>query len=263
MAPIITLTTDFGEMDGYVASMKGVILGICPTARLVDVTHFVVPQEIRSGAYILKTIAPYFPPGTVHLAVVDPGVGSSRKAIAIRTEAHLLVGPDNGLFSFILKDNPPLDVHSIENPRYILPRINSTFHGRDIFAPAAAHLASGLDIVELGPPCPFSRPDWSTVRVEQNRIRGEVIHIDRFGNCITNVEWHHLQRTFGDDAVAIVLGGRTIPGLSKTYSDVPPGTLLALIGSSGHLEVAINGGQASSFLGVQHKHEIAIFRVKN
>jgi hypothetical protein len=262
MAPIITLTTDFGETDGYVAAIKGVILGICPTARLVDVTHSVAPGDIRSGAYILRTITPYFPPGTVHMAVVDPGVGSARKAIAIRTEAQILVGPDNGLFSFVLENSPPLNVHSIENQRYIRSNISATFHGRDIFAPAAAHLASGIQIDAMGPPCPFSHPDWSSVTMEQGCIRGEIIHTDRFGNIITNIEGRHLKVLFQDDAIAIEVGGQTVPGLSATYSEAPPGTLLALIGSSGHLEIAINGGHAASFLGVHHGHMISVLRAK-
>lgn len=263
MPPIITLTTDFGEIDGYIAAMKGVILGICPGAHLVDVTHLVAPQSIRSAAYVLKTIVPYFPAGTVHLAVVDPGVGSERKAVAIRTEGCIFVGPENGLFSFALRSRPPLDVRCIENSRYILSNPSATFHGRDIFAPAAAFLASGIPIEALGPPCPLSDPKWANVMVERDRIKGEIIHIDRFGNCITNIEKQHLRESFHKGRIILKVGNHTVRKLSATYSDVPPGTILALIGSFGHVEIAFNGGHAASLLNVGLGHGVEIFRVKS
>ena len=173
---IITLTTDFGASDGYVGTMKGVILSIAPDVALVDITHEIAPQNIRQAAYVLHDAAPYFPRGTIHLAVVDPGVGSARRALAVRTSHGFLVGPDNGLFTLFLADEPDAECRAITNAKYMLPRISSTFHGRDVFAPVAAHLANGADLADLGPRItdpvtfPIPRPD-ATGRRKLARLR--------------------------------------------------------------------------------------------
>jgi len=246
---IITLTTDFGLSDGYVGTMKGVILSIAPDARLVDISHGIAPQNIRQAACVLHAAAPYFPAGTIHLAVVDPGVGSARRALAIRTSRRMLVGPDNGLFTLFLADDPSAECHAITNPALMLPRVSSTFHGRDVFAPAAAHLARGVDIAQLGPrvtdpvrftiPTPVQQPDGSWL--------GQVMYTDHFGNLITSVTADLLQR-IGD--VEIWIGSRRIASLFRTYAQAAPDELIALVGSAGHLEISIVNGNAAQTLGL-------------
>jgi S-adenosyl-L-methionine hydrolase (adenosine-forming) len=258
---IITLTTDFGLSDGYVGTMKGVILSIASDARLVDISHDITPpscedlrQNIRQAAYVLHAAAPYFPQGTIHLAVVDPGVGSARRALAIRTAHGFLVGPDNGLFTLFLAEQPNAECHAITNAKYTLPRVSATFHGRDIFAPVAAHLANGADPADLGPritdpvtfsiPTPTQQPDRSWL--------GCVLYADHFGNLITSVTDDHLQTITdaGRKPVEISVGQRCIAGIRRTYSDVEPGELVALVGSSGHLEISVAGGNAVQTLGL-------------
>ena len=192
--PVIALTTDFGQADGYVGTMKGVILGICPEATLVDVSHDIRPQAVRQAAYVLSTAAPYFPPGTVHMVVVDPGVGSERRPIVVQTDRATYVAPDNGVLSMVLSQEPARRAIQIRvaEPRYRLPQISATFHGRDLFAPATAHLACGVEPGELGDPLPLS--DLVTLPVLQPQRQsdgswlGEVLHIDRFGNLITDYQ---------------------------------------------------------------------------
>ncbi len=185
--PIITLLTDFGLEDGYAAAMKGVILGIRPDARIVDISHLVPPRDVRAGAFVLASTCGFFPAGTVHVAVVDPGVGTARAAVAIRTPRYFFVGPDNGLFSLALQRETTWESRTLENPAYRLPEVSSTFHGRDIFAPAAAHLAQGAPFEEFGPPCTLSVPDWTAVVRSGESCTGEIIHVDHFGNAVTNL----------------------------------------------------------------------------
>jgi S-adenosylmethionine hydrolase len=248
---IVTLTTDFGLSDGYVGAMKGVILSIAPDARLVDITHNISPQNIRQAAFALHAAAPYFPPGpgTVHLAVVDPGVGSDRRALVVRTARGFLVGPDNGLFTLFLADEPNAERRAIANRRYTMARISATFHGRDVFAPVAAHLACGVDMAELGPrvtdpvtfpiPTPTPQPDGSWL--------GCVLYADHFGNLITSVTSDLLQRA---GEVEISIGPQRVASLRRTYTEAAPGELVALVGSSGHLEVSIVNGNAAQTLGL-------------
>jgi S-adenosylmethionine hydrolase len=251
--PVIALITDFGLADGYVGSMKGVILGICPEATLVDISHEIRPQAVRQAAYVLSAATPYFPPGTVHLVVVDPGVGSERRPVVVQTERATYVAPDNGVLSLVLGQESARWAIQIRvtEPRYRLSQISATFHGRDIFAPAAAHLACGVEPRELGDPLslsdlvllpalqPQQRPDGTWL--------GEVLHVDRFGNLITNCQWSaaNLQ-----SAICICAGGERIVGLSRTYADVELGELVAYVGSSGYLEIAVREGNAAARLGV-------------
>ena len=185
---LITLLTDFGVRDEYVGCLKGVILGLNPRAVLVDLSHEVPPQDIRAGAFILAATAPFFPTGTIHLAVVDPGVGTSRRPLAARCRGQFWVGPDNGLFHLIFAGQGDLEIVSLENPAYFRPQVAATFHGRDLFAPVAAHLSLGVDLRQLGPTVtdPIRLP-WPEPTFTAKIIRGEIIHVDRFGNLVSNI----------------------------------------------------------------------------
>ena len=248
-APIITLLTDFGLGDAYVGSMKGVILSLNPDARLVDLSHEVPPQDILSGALVLQSAWRYFPPGTIHLAVVDPGVGSRRRALAAACREHFFVGPDNGLFSLIFAEQTPLTVVSLENPRYFLPEISATFHGRDIFAPVAAHLSLGAPLTDFGPT--LSEPvrlDCPAPDFGEEEVDGQIISCDHFGNLISNISFKSMQLWLRGRSASFRVNGRVIPHLATTYSEVPPGALLALGGSHGYLEIACCQGSAAQVL---------------
>lgn len=250
--PIITLTTDFGLRDAYVASMKGVILGICPEARLVDVTHLVPPQDIQAAAYILESARRSFPKGTIHLAVVDPGVGTNRKGILVKVDGQVLVGPDNGLFSLILRKRDYAEACYLEVRDYWLPEVSRTFHGRDIFAPVAAHFARGVSAEAFGPPAVPQVSPWSfPVKEGPDLVRGEVIAIDHFGNCVTNItveEFGEMPRS--GEWTAEIASRRDIPVL-ETYADVDPGIPVAVLGSGGCLEIAVNLGSAAAILDIE------------
>lgn len=258
---IITLLTDFGTHDPYVGMMKGVILGTNPDAKLVDLTHEIAPQDIRGGAWTLANAVPYFPHGTVHLAVVDPGVGGTRRAIVAHLGKFYFVGPDNGLVSFIwhrLSDAERAAAVFIEltNPRYHLPDVSMTFHGRDIFAPVAAQLSAGLLIEELGPVVagkPGSENgiiliDVPQVQRQDSALVGSIIAIDHFGNAISTITAADVRTLGGNPHVQ--LGQTRIPTISHTYAAVPEGQPLALIDSSGYLEVAVRNGDAARGLGI-------------
>jgi S-adenosylmethionine hydrolase len=242
---IITLTSDFGLADGYVASMKAVVLARCPNARIVDVTHEIPPGDVMRGALILEATAPHFPAGSVHLAVVDPGVGSGRKGIAASSGGHYFVGPDNGLFTPFL-DAPDAAVYALPEPG---PGASATFHGRDVFAPAAARLAGGADMASLGEPLEDPiRLDWPTAEVTGDEIRGEVIYVDRFGNCVTSIKGGDLETNI---SYTVKAGKRDIGRPREYYAEVPPGEALALINSMGRLEIAVNGGSAAEARGLR------------
>jgi S-adenosylmethionine hydrolase len=247
--PIISLTTDFGEKDGYVGTMRGVILSICPRAILTDLSHDIPPQDIRTAAFVLYQAFSYYPPYTVHCVVVDPGVGSKRRAIAVRTSHGIFVGPDNGVLSMVLTASN-IDVNeavTLINPNYQLPNVSATFHGRDIFAPAAAHIANGIPLNKLGPPAiNLVHLDFDT-QPKDDICR--VMHIDRFGNLILNITIDDI-----DDPgrVSFTIGNQTIKSLSHTFADVEQGHLLAFAGSlRNHIEIAIRNGNAARELGVQ------------
>ncbi len=247
--PVITLTTDFGQADGYVGTMKGVILGICPEAALVDISHDIRPQAIQEAAYVLHTATPYFPPGTVHLVVVDPGVGSPRRSLVVQTARAVYVAPDNGVLGLALAQDPPCLAVNLTETRYRLPRISATFHGRDLFAPAAAHLACGIAPRDMGEPVPLS--DLVTLSSLRPTLqpdgswRGEVLHVDRFGNLITNIQY-----PISRGQIGVLAGGEWIIVLRQTFSDVAVGELVAYVGSSGYLEIAVRQGSATARLGI-------------
>jgi hypothetical protein len=241
---IITLLTDFGLQDGYVAAMKGVILGIYPTAKLIDLSHEVEPQIIEAGAFLLQAHYRYFPAGTVHLAVVDPGVGGERAALAASGGGYFFIAPDNGLLDFCA-DWPDLQIVKLTQKKFWRDTVSSTFHGRDIFAPAAAHLAQGEALSNLGEPYMLQRKlTVRECRMEKQRLHGQVVYIDRFGNLVSNISAACLQEFSGGQPVTISLDGHLIGGLCKTYADVSPHSPLALIDSFGFLEISINLGSA-------------------
>ncbi len=260
MAPIITLLTDFGVQDGYVGSLKGVILGICPEARLIDISHLVPVQNVPAAAYLLAATCRDFPPGTIHLAVVDPGVGTARRALAIRTSRYFFVGPDNGLFSWVLRDETDVQCRSLENPRLWRSPVSTTFHGRDLFAPVAAHLARGTALAELGPPCsPLTLP-WSSARHAADGLHGKIIYIDHFGNAVSNITQQDLATMEVRGGQTVQVAGRHRILLVDTYAAVAPGTATALIGSSGHLEIAVNQGSAVELLELRHGSTVRLGR---
>ena len=256
---IITLTSDFGLLDPYVGIMKGVILSIAPHVRLVDLSHDLHPQDIEAAAFVLESVQPYFPPGTVHLAVIDPGVGSARRALLVTTELAAFVGPDNGLFSAALAQRGAR-AWALDRPEYWLPQPGSTFHGRDIFAPVAARFASGAPAEMLGTPLddPVMLPARMPERTGNDEIAGCVIHVDRFGNLITNVPGEWLAGRYWTCEIA----GARIGGPSPTYAAADPGGLLVLISSRGTAEVAVREGSAAERLAVRSGAVVRFIRTK-
>jgi S-adenosyl-L-methionine hydrolase (adenosine-forming) len=248
---IITLTTDFGNADGFVGVMKGVILSIAPETRLIDLSHDIAPQDVRQAAHVLARAVPYFPPGTVHLAVVDPGVGSERRGLVVASGPAFFVGPDNGLFTGPLA-RAGARAFDLDRPEYWLPQVSQTFHGRDVFAPVAAHLAQGSSPEKMGRPVTDAvrLPDPSPARRPDGMLAGEVVYVDHFGNLITNIpgDW-----VAGSRDWQCSLGERstmTVGRLSSAYADVPPGHLVALVSSGGTVEVAIRDGNAAEACGL-------------
>lgn len=252
---IITLTTDFGTRDWFVGAIKGVILGIQPKAIIVDLAHDIHSGDIRGGAFSLMAGGSLFPKGTVHVAVVDPGVGGPRPAIAVRTVNYFFVGPDNGVLSFALGRERIKSIHRLENETFFLQPVSRTFHGRDIFAPVAAHLSRGVAIEAFGPVFKnFVRLDWPRLRVRDGRIEGEIVYVDRFGNLITSIDVESL-RKFGDKPCEVFVGSKRICPIAPFYGAVSVGRPLAVTGSSGFLEIAVNGASAAEKfrLGIGHK----------
>jgi S-adenosylmethionine hydrolase len=248
---IITLTTDFGTDDWFVGTMKGVIATINPSATVVDVSHAIPSGDIRAGAFALAASYKYFPIGTVHLAIVDPGVGSKRRRIAVQTERYLFVGPDNGVLSFAVRSEEIRSVRALENETYFLKPVSQTFHGRDVFAPIAAHLARGVSIAKLGPAVTnFVRLDWPEPKAVGKSTQGEVIYIDRFGNAITNIPASTVSRP-GSEHFEIFKGRKRICRIGTHYQSVSERQAVAVPGSSGYLEIAVNGGNASAMLGLR------------
>jgi S-adenosylmethionine hydrolase len=247
----ITLTTDFGAGSPYAAAMKGVILSINPAAQIIDITHSIAPQQIRQGALVLDSVVPNFPPGSIHVAVIDPGVGTSRRIVyACIAEQHF-VAPDNGLLSRLAGRWPPTKMVEVQEPAYWLPRVSATFHGRDIMAPVAAHLSLGLAPERLGPACEqLVTLEWPEARQVANKIEGEVVAVDSFGNLITNITRTMLAAAPFDLSVNVVCDDHETHGIFHTYADQPPRTLIALIGSTDQLELAVVNESAQAMLGV-------------
>jgi S-adenosylmethionine hydrolase len=259
MSPIITLTTDFGMGSPYVAAMKGVILSLARQATIVDISHAIAPQDIRAAALVLAEVTPRFPAETVHVAVVDPGVGSARRLIYCRFGTQQYVGPDNGLFSCLARREPPSTIIAIERPEFWLPEVSHTFHGRDIMAPVAARLAQGLDPAHLGPRiASLTSLDWPEVQVLPQKIIGTVTSIDSFGNVITDITAAQLASAPTDERLRVECDEHETFGLFKTYADQPPMTLVAVISSSGVLEVALVGDNAAEMLGIRRGAKVVV-----
>ena len=246
---IITLITDFGMEDSYVGVMKGVILSIRRDATIIDISHQIRPGEVLHAALMIRDAYRFFPEGTVHVAVVDPGVGSKRRPLLIVADGHFFIGPDNGIFQAILTAHAKKEVIHLQNSKFFLPKPSSTFHGRDLFAPAAAHLLSGTKPLEMG--APIHDPEhleMPSVQRTETSLHGRIVHIDHFGNLITNIHASEMSH-FGDKRdLVIQVGDLSIKGVQRTYSEVPEGHLLALVGSSDFLEIAVNSGRASERL---------------
>jgi hypothetical protein len=245
--PILTLTTDFGPSDNYVGAMKGVILGICPRVQIVDICHQVTPFEIAEGAYTIAQACACFPKKTVHVVVVDPGVGTARRPILVEAEGQYFIGPDNGVLSMVYSREKH-KVRLIANEEYFRKPVSATFHGRDIFAPVAAHIAAGVAPARMGKPIgDYLQPDFVTPQRSGKRTwTGRILKIDRFGNLVTNF---HI-RDFEDQGRAFVtIGRRKISTLVRTYAEARPGELVLIVGSSGYLEVSVNQGSAAKQVG--------------
>jgi len=268
MGAIITLTTDFGLCDAYVASMKGVILGINPSAQIIDVCHTVQPQNIIQGGFVLSTAYRYFPEKSIHVIVIDPGVGSRRRAVILRTAFADFIAPDNGVLSYIIQEitGKPVTGNSVKlgggvtaisltKTRYWLSRVSATFHGRDIFAPVAAHLSLGKQPESFGPRITsLTTVPLLSPRQTPRGLTGHVVHIDNFGNLITNIGAEDLPS--GKEGIIIAVGSQKISGLTRTYAE--GSGLLALIGSHGFLEISLKNGNASDFIGVGTGDQVRI-----
>jgi S-adenosylmethionine hydrolase len=249
MRPLISLTTDFGAGSPYVAQMKGVILSRCREIDLIDITHAIAPQNIREAMVVLADVTPRFPAGTIHVAVVDPGVGTARRLIYAEIADQRYLAPNNGLLSLLAASNPPRRVIALENPQYWLPQPSRTFHGRDILAPVAAHLASGLDPAVLGPIVEtIELLDCPRPRVTSDQVAGEVIYVDSFGNLITNIHREEVAALGEPRRLTVACRDREIRGIVPTYAAALPGELLALFDSQGRLEIAVAGGSAAQRL---------------
>ncbi len=251
MRPLITLTTDFGTSSPYIAQMKGVILSLCREADLVDLTHAIGPQNIQEGAVVLADTTPRFPPGTLHLAVVDPGVGSSRRLVYAEIGEQRYLAPDNGLLGMLATTTWPTRMIALENRDYWLPEVSHTFHGRDILAPVAAHLANGLDPALFGPQL-AALESLAIVKPRKTGggLVGEVLYVDSFGNAITNIRRDDLAFLGDLDRVSIEFAGGTIPHLVANYAAGLEGETIALFDSQDRLEIAVVGGSAAQKHGI-------------
>jgi hypothetical protein len=259
--PIITLTTDFGLKDPYVAEMKAVILNICPEAAIVDVSHQIEKFNIRMGAYILAAASPYFPKGSIHIAIVDPAVGTKRRALCIETKNGFFVAPDNGVLILAAKAQGISHVYEITNRKFMLPIISNTFQGRDVFSPAAANLASGVCPSDLGPEVRnLVIPEFARIVKGQYRIVGEVVHVDDFGNVMTNISGSELESVNRGKALKLRVGkAGLMVGFCKTYAEVEPKKPVVLIGSHGFFEISVNQGNAGRMLKVKIGDKVTVY----
>jgi S-adenosylmethionine hydrolase len=260
--PIITLTTDFGYTDPFAGIMKGVILGINPLAEIIDITHDIRPQNIIQAAFVIDTSYLHFPRKTIHVVVVDPGVGSERRPLLVATDHHYLIGPDNGVFSRIYKSSESVQVIHVTAEHYFLPQMSSTFHGRDVFAPVAAWLSRGVDIVKFGDPV----DDFVTLQIpgsamtEGDILEGEIVYVDRFGNLMTNIqskEIDNLFKTGSEGKFQCMVRGKEAP-LKDCYSEAEDNELYSLINSFGYLELFVKGGNASSDFGIAIGEKVSL-----
>ena len=256
---LLTVTTDFGTHDGFVGTMKGIILSINPKVVVVDITHEIEPQDVFGAAFTLRNTCRSFPKGTIHLAVVDPGVGSRRRPILLHTENYFFVGPDNGIFSFVVEEGEAVYAVELTESKYFLAPVSDTFHGRDIFAPVAGYLSLGIDPSEFGPEVPdYVKISLPNPIVSRDGIEGHIIHVDHFGNLVTNIDTESVDalRTRGD--VRIEAGSIALKSIAHSYSEVEEGSPLAIVGSTGFLEIAVNTGSAHQRLGLKQGDPIRV-----
>ena len=269
MSRLIALLTDYGYADTYAAQVKAVLLRMCPTCEVLDLTHGVPPQAVRSGAYLLASATPYLPDGAIVIAVVDPGVGTARRAVAVQGLRHTYLAPDNGLLCLALRDDPPQKAVALDNPRYHLPEVSATFHGRDLFAPCAAHLANGVPLEQLGTPIapdtlqqlPHLEPEFAA-----DAVRCRPLHTDHFGNVVFNLRYEAFRVWRDDESAPVRVRLETADGASlelplvRTFGEVGWGEPLAYWGSNGYLEVAINGGSAARQLTIADDTVLTLMR---
>jgi S-adenosylmethionine hydrolase len=261
MRPVIALLSDFGARDHYAGTMKGVMLGICPDATLVDITHGIAAHDVLEGALQLAASYRYFPSGTIFLAVVDPGVGSARRGLAADAGDYKFVAPDNGVLTAVFKEVPPRKVVELSERRYARPTVTRTFEGRDRFAPAAAWLAKGTQLSAFGRTITdYHKLDLPVVDVSPDKLRGAVLIVDRFGNLVTNIDRRTFESFAKHGSIRIVAEGTPIDRLVSTYAEIAPGETCALFGSSDHLELAANAVSAAERLGLGKRAVIEIVR---
>jgi S-adenosylmethionine hydrolase len=262
MSRILTLTTDFGIADGYVGAMKGVVYDIAPNSQVVDITHLVPPQDIAAGAFAMYSACRFFPEGTVHVGVVDPGVDSERRGIVVETQRFVFVGPDNGLFSPFYETEQIWRIVAIENPDFKRSVVSATFHGRDVFAPVGAHLLQGVscDVVGQEIDDPVKLDLWSVVENAYELV-GRVVNIDHFGNAVTMMSRTRISEALGDGQVQIVVGENHFEKICHTYAEVETGHSLVLYGSLDTLEISVSGGSAAKVHGIVRGDEVRVQKV--
>lgn len=259
---LVTLLTDFGTADYFVGAMKGALLSVCPGAQVVDITHEIAAHDIEAGAFTLLAAYETFPAGTIHVAVVDPGVGSTRRPLLVAARSHLFVGPDNGLFSYIVERERNFTAYHLTNEKYFRPHVSTTFHGRDIFAPVAGALACGFAPAELGEPVTdfvrLERP--APRRTDEDSLEASVIHIDRFGNCITNITRADLTAGELERGVRLLVGRREIRRVLRFFAEGEsiPHEPFAIWGSAGLLEISVFRNSAARLLGITRGHKIRV-----
>jgi len=262
---IITLLTDFGIEDAYVGTIKGVILSVNPSAMIVDITHQIDPQDLIEAAYVIKSTYRYFPKGTVHVIVVDPGVGSDRAIVALEMMGHIFLAPDNGVLTLLMDEGRIDSITRVKNSHYFLEPLSQTFHGRDIFAPVGAHISKGVDLKKLGSGLDLNDLVHLSIRkpsiTDEGELVGTIVSVDHFGNCITNIDLNCLEKFYKpgfEKNLVIAIGEYEIKGLSKNYDGVGLKQPLAIIGSLGYLEIALNCGRASRHFGAQKGDPIRV-----
>ena len=260
MRPVIALLSDFGTRDHYAGTMKGVMIGLCPDVTLVDITHDITPHDVMEGALQLAASCRYFPAGTIFLVVVDPGVGSSRRGIAVEAGDYRFVAPDNGVLTAALRDSPPKRIVELTERRYARPTVSRTFEGRDRFAPAAAWLAKGIQLAALGRTVPTCHQLEIPQPSVGDLLTGVVLLVDRFGNLVTNIDRRTFESFGRSQPVALHVDGHAVAGVVATYADIRSGEVCALFGSTDHLEFAVNGGSAAQALSVGRGARVQIAR---
>jgi S-adenosylmethionine hydrolase len=262
MRPVIALLSDFGTRDHYAGTMKGVMLGICPEATFVDITHDIPAHDVMDGALQLAAACRFFPSGTVFLAVVDPGVGSARRGLAAEAGEYRFVAPDNGVLTVVLRDFPPKRIVELTERRYARPTVSRTFEGRDRFAPAAAWLAKGTQLTALGRPvADYKRLDIPVPEITEDGVRGVVLRIDRFGNVVTNIDRRMFETAARGKSVQVMAEGHRIEKIVATYAEIPADSICALFGSTDHLELAANTASAAEGLGIARGAHVEVRRL--